>query len=169
MAAAKASRFTRPPSGRFPHRKRRKQGDSLFFMFWPDHTLQKRRGISYTDYKKGAFCMTTDRLAAACGFRPLFLGGAREVTGVFCGDLISWAMVRAKAGDAWCTVTGGENTVAAAVLAGCACVVLCHGAEPDAAMLRAAKAHGVSLFAAGLPEFEAGAAVARAMGEQGRA
>ena len=106
--------------------------------------------------------MTTDRLAEACGFRPLFLGEAREVTGVFCGDLISWAMVRAKAGDAWCTVTGSENAVAAALLAGCACVVLCHGAKPDAAMLRAAKEHGMTLFAAELPEFEAGVAVAHA-------
>lgn len=108
--------------------------------------------------------MTTDRLAAACGFRPLFLGAAREVAGVFCGDLVSWAMVRAKAGDAWCTVMGGENTVAAALLAGCACVVLCHGLQADAAMLRAAKAHGVTLFASDLPEFEAGAAVAAAVG-----
>ena len=107
--------------------------------------------------------MTTDRLAAACGFRPLFLGEAREITGVFCGDLVSWAMVRARSGDAWCTVMGSENAVAAAVLAGCACVVLCHGAAPDAAMLRAAKEHGISLFAAGLPEFEAGAAIAAAV------
>lgn len=107
--------------------------------------------------------MTTDRLAEACGFRPLFLGEPREVTGVFCGDLVSWAMVRAKAGDAWCTVMGSENTVAAAMLAGCACVVLCHGAAPDAAMLRAAKEHGMTLFAADLPEFEAGAAAARAV------
>lgn len=109
--------------------------------------------------------MTTDRLAAACGFRPLFLSEAREITGVFCGDLVSWAMVRARAGDAWCTVTGSENAVAAAVLAGCACMVLCHGAVPDAAMLRAAKEHGISLFAAGLPEFEAGTAVAHALKE----
>lgn len=108
--------------------------------------------------------MTTDGLAAACGFRPLFLGEAREVAGVFCGDLVSWAMVRAGAGDAWCTVMGGENTVAAAVLAGCACVVLCHGAAPDAAMLRAARERGVTLFAADLPEFEAGAAIAAAVG-----
>ncbi len=106
--------------------------------------------------------MTTDRLGAACGFRPLFLGAARQVTGVFCGDLVSWALVRAKAGDAWCTVMVGENTVAAALLAGCACVVLCHGTEASAAMLRAAKEHGVTLFAADLPEFETGAAIARA-------
>ena len=107
--------------------------------------------------------MTTDRLAEACGFRLLFLGEPREVTGVFCGDLVSWAMVRAKAGDAWCTVMGGENVAAAAVLADCACVVLCHGAAPDADLLRAAKEHGVTLFAAGLPEFEAGAAIAAAV------
>ena len=110
--------------------------------------------------------MTTDQLAAACGFRPLFLGEVREITGVFCGDLVSWAMVRAKAGDAWCTVMGSENAVAAALLAGCACVVLCHGAAPDAAMLRAAREHGMTLFAAGLPEVEAGAAVAAALGRR---
>lgn len=107
--------------------------------------------------------MRTDELPAACGFAPLAPGAARAVRGVFCGDLLSWAMVRAKAGDAWCTVMDGENTVAAALLAECACVVLCHGAAPDEAMLRQARAHGLALFATSLPEFEAGCAVARAL------
>ena len=110
--------------------------------------------------------MTTDQLAVACGFRPLFLGAARQVTGVFCGDLVSWALARAGEGDAWCTVMDGENVVAAALLAGCACVVLCHGAEASAAMLCAAKERGMTLFASGLPEFEAGAAVVRAIKER---
>ena len=111
--------------------------------------------------------MSTDELSVAGGFTPMILGGRRDVTGVFCGDLISWAMVRAEAGDAWCTVMGGENTVAAALLAGCACVVLCHGARPDAAMLRAAREHGVTLLTAEQPEFEAGQRIARALETDG--
>ncbi len=108
--------------------------------------------------------MTNHQLAAACGFRVLAAGSEKEAAGVFCGDLVSWAMVRAKAGDVWCTVMGGANVVAAAVLAGCACVVLCHGAAPDDAMLRAAAEHGAALFASDLPEFEAAVAAARAAG-----
>ena len=32
--------------------------------------------------------------------------GTREVTGGYTGDLLSWAMGRAKEGDAWFTVMG---------------------------------------------------------------
>lgn len=66
------------------------------------------------------------RLRARCGGRD---AGDR---GHFYGDLLSWAMGRAKEGDAWFTVMGNVNAVAVAALADCACIVLCHGAALDA-------------------------------------
>ena len=48
--------------------------------------------------------MTTKELSAACGFAPAVEAEAREVQGaVATGDLLSWAMGRAKEGDAWFT------------------------------------------------------------------
>ena len=40
----------------------------------------------------------------------------KEITGCYCGDLLSWVMSRAKEGDAWLTVMGNVNAVAVAVL-----------------------------------------------------
>ena len=108
--------------------------------------------------------MNTGDLPARCGFRPLVPGTDREIRGIFTGDLLSWAMGRAKEGDAWFTVMGNVNTVAVASLADCACVVLCHGAVLDDLARQRAEENGVLVFAADLPEFEAGLALAKAMG-----
>ena len=40
--------------------------------------------------------MTTAELAAACGFVPVVPGEARGIDGIFAGDLLSWAMSRAR-------------------------------------------------------------------------
>ncbi len=55
----------------------------------------------------------------------------REVTGCYCGDLLSWVMSRAKEGDAWITVMGNVNAVAVAVLSDCACIILSENASLD--------------------------------------
>lgn len=106
---------------------------------------------------------TTEDLAGACGFQLVVPATGRPVSGVFCGDLLSWVLAQAKQGDAWCTVMSGENTVAVAAAAECACVVLCHGAVPDEAMLARASRHDVAIFTTALPEFEAARALAGAL------
>lgn len=55
----------------------------------------------------------------------------REIMGGYCGDLLSWVMGRASAGDCWFTVMGNINAIAVAVLADCACIVLCENATLD--------------------------------------
>ncbi len=55
----------------------------------------------------------------------------REITGGYCGDLLSWVMGRAQSGDCWFTVMGNVNAVAVAFLADCACIVLCENATLD--------------------------------------
>ena len=107
--------------------------------------------------------MTTKTLAAACGFAPAVEAEEREIAGIFTGDLLSWAMGRAKPGDAWFTVMGNVNSVAVAALADCACIVLCHGAAlDDTARARAAQ-QNINIFTTPLPEFEAGLALAKAL------
>ena len=106
--------------------------------------------------------MTTKELSAACGFAPAVEAETREIAGIFTGDLLSWAMGRAKEGDAWFTVMGNVNAVAVAALADCACIVLCHGAALDAVAKTRAEEQGINIFTTDLPEFEAGFALANA-------
>ncbi len=55
----------------------------------------------------------------------------REITGGYCGDLLSWVMGRATAGSVWFTVMGNVNAIAVCVLADLPCLVLCENAVLD--------------------------------------
>ena len=70
----------------------------------------------------------------------------REVTGGYAGDLLSWVMGRADAGDAWVTIMSNANIVAVASLADPSCVILAEGVEPDAGVAERAEAQGVNLL-----------------------
>lgn len=72
--------------------------------------------------------------------------GAREVTGGYTGDLLSWVMGRAEEGDAWITIMSNANIVAVATLAGVSCVLLAEGVEPDQGVARLADEKGVNLL-----------------------
>lgn len=108
--------------------------------------------------------MMTSQLQTLCGFVPQTGDEDRQIDGIFVGDLLSWAMGRAKPGDAWFTVMGNVNTVAVASLADCACIVLCHDAPLDDMARQRAQQQGIVIFTTPLPEFEASLALAKAMG-----
>ena len=91
-------------------------------------------------------------------------GASREIRGVYCCDLLSIVMGRAKADDAWFTVMANVNTVAVAVLADVACVILAEGMQLDADSLQKAEEQGVCVLAAELPVFEASRALADRLG-----
>lgn len=67
----------------------------------------------------------------------------KEVSGCYCGDLLSWVMSRAKEGDVWLTVMGNVNAVAVAVLTDCACIVLTENATLDEQAKTKAEMQGV--------------------------
>ncbi len=71
----------------------------------------------------------------------------REVTGGYCGDLLSWVMGRAQSGDCWFTVMGNINAIAVAVLADCACIVLTENAPLDDDAKARAEMQGVTVLA----------------------
>ncbi|MCL1809527.1 MAG: hypothetical protein FWG42_07180 [Clostridiales bacterium] len=79
----------------------------------------------------------------------------RSIESVYCCDLLSLVMGRAPAGGAWVTVMGNVNSVAVAVLADVACVVLAEGAAYDDVAEHRAKDKGVALFKTDLPVFDA--------------
>lgn len=106
--------------------------------------------------------MTVEQLAENLQLQTLVAGdGSREVTGGYCGDLLSWVMGRAQAGDAWFTVMGNVNAVAVAVLADTACIVLAEDSPLDEDARARAEAQGVAVLRSSRTIFELAAALAR--------
>ncbi len=90
---------------------------------------------------------TVNELILSLSLTPLLLSdGERPVTGGYCGDLLSWVMGRAKAGDAWVTIMSNVNVAAVAQLADPACVILAENVAPDPALLSAAKRSELNLL-----------------------
>ena len=79
--------------------------------------------------------------------------GTREVTGGYTGDLLSWVMGRAEAGDAWITIMSNANVVAVATLADVSCILLAEGVEPDSGVRELAAEKGVNLLGGGESAF----------------
>ena len=70
----------------------------------------------------------------------------KEISGCYCGDLLSWVMSRANEGDVWLTVMGNINSVGVAVLADVACIVLTENAALDEDALNRAKQNDVIIL-----------------------
>ncbi len=79
----------------------------------------------------------------------------RDLSKVFCCDLLSIAMSKAPEGCAWVTVMGNKNTLAVATLADAACVVLAEGVKLNETDEACAKEQGVTIFTTDMPVFDA--------------
>ncbi len=91
--------------------------------------------------------MTVNNLVEKLNLKVLVEGDQnREITGGYCGDLLSWVMGRAQSGDCWFTVMGNINAVAVSVLADCACIVLCENSILDEDAKMRAKMQGVAIL-----------------------
>lgn len=98
--------------------------------------------------------MTVNDLIYA-GFSPVSVSEPeRELCGVYIGDLLSWVMGRAAAGNAWITIMSNVNVAAVASLADVGCVILAEGVEPDKQLLKAAETRGINLLKSEFPAYE---------------
>jgi hypothetical protein len=79
----------------------------------------------------------------------------REISGIYCCDLLSIAMGKMPAGSAWVTVMGNVNTLAVATLADASCIILAEDSHLDAAAVAKAKEQGITVFETELPVFDA--------------
>ena len=95
--------------------------------------------------------MTVEELAQRLDLRILVGGEAlsREAEGGYCGDLLSWVMSRAQSGDVWFTVLGNVNSIAVAMLADVACIVLCEDAPLDEDARARAEEKGIAVLTSG--------------------
>ncbi len=106
--------------------------------------------------------MTVNDLIAVLNAEVLVTGDlSRPVTGGYCGDLLSWVMGRAKAGDAWFSVMGNVNAIAVCVLADVACLVLCENATLDDAARTRADMEGVTVLRSSCSAYELAAVLAQ--------
>lgn len=109
--------------------------------------------------------MTTLELARRLGWKAAVAGEAREITGGYCGDLLSWVMGRAPQGSAWITVMTNVNVAAVAALCDVACVVLAQGAIPDEALQIRAEREGISILLTENDAYTAAVRLAQQLGE----
>ena len=101
--------------------------------------------------------MTVEDLIGKGIFRVVAEGDdlSREITGIFCCDLLSVAMGRAPSMSAWVTVMGNMNTLAVAALADAACIIMAEGAVLDEAAMKKAKDQEITVMGTELPIFDA--------------
>jgi predicted transcriptional regulator len=81
-------------------------------------------------------------LSVACGEKGL----DREVTGGYCGDLLSDVMAHAPKGGIWMTIQSHQNILAVAVLRELAAIVLVNGRTPDQETAARADEEGIPIL-----------------------
>ncbi len=80
---------------------------------------------------------------------------ARNISGIYCCDLLSFAMGRAPESCAWVTVMGNINTLAVASLADVSCVIMAEGVSLDDTVRDKAREQGITILATDKPVFDA--------------
>lgn len=80
---------------------------------------------------------------------------SREISKVFCCDLLSISMSKAPENGVWVTVMGNKNTLAVASLTDISCIVLAEGVTFAEEELSVAKEEGITVFNTELPVFDA--------------
>jgi hypothetical protein len=79
---------------------------------------------------------------------------AREVTGAYCGDLLSDVIARSQQGQLWITIQVHVNIVAVAVLKELAGIVIVNGRVPTPETVARAAEENVVLLTSGFTAFE---------------
>ena len=104
--------------------------------------------------------MTVKELASELDLKIICMpDGEREITGGYAGDLLSWVMGRAQAGDAWVTIMSNVNIVAVATLADPACIILSEGVVADDGVVAKAESVGVNILSSNEDTFTVSAKI----------
>lgn len=77
-----------------------------------------------------------------------------EVTGVYCGDLLSWVMSHAARGSAWITVHTHLNIVAVASLTELSCIIIPENIEVDESTIQKAISEKVAIVRSELSTYQ---------------
>ena len=77
-----------------------------------------------------------------------------EISGGYCGDLLSWVMGNGQADMVWVTIMTNINVVAVASLIDFSAVILAEGCVPDDDVIAAAKQRGINLLVSERSSYE---------------
>lgn len=87
-----------------------------------------------------------------------------EVTGGYTGDLLSWVMGRASAGNVWVTIMTNTNIVAVASLVGVSAIVIAEGLQLPAEVAAMAEKQGINILRSPHPTFETSSEIGGVIG-----
>ena len=105
--------------------------------------------------------MTVDCFAKLSGFKVISLPHPDKVIdGVYVGDLLSWVMGRAEAGNLWITIMSNVNVIAVGSLTDVSAIILAEGVTLEADVLSVATDKGINILSSGLPIYETAKVVA---------
>lgn len=85
----------------------------------------------------------------------------KEINGCYCGDLLSWVMSRAEAGNIWLTVMGNVNSIGVAVLADISCIILTENAALDEDAKKRAEENDVVILTTSKNSYSVAAEISR--------
>ncbi len=102
--------------------------------------------------------MTLKEFIEKSGFNVINIGSDTEknLSVVFCCDLLSIAMSKAPSASVWVTVMGNINAIAVSVLTEIGCIILAEGINLDEAALEKSRQQGVTVLKSNLPIFDIG-------------
>ena len=100
--------------------------------------------------------MTIQELLEKTGWKLITteLDTSTEVTGAYCGDLLSWVMGKGESGQVWITVQGHMNVIAVALLREFSAVIIADNANIPEDMIEKANEEKLILIESGLPSYE---------------
>ena len=77
----------------------------------------------------------------------------REVSGVYCCDLLSWVMANGKADNAWVTVQVHGNILAVASLLDFSCIIIPENIGVEDSIIEKADEEGIMIFSTELDTY----------------
>ena len=78
----------------------------------------------------------------------------REISGLYCSDLLSWVMANAKNGNVWVTVQIHNNILAVASLLELSCIVIPENIAVEESILQKASGEGIPMFSTELATYD---------------
>ena len=99
--------------------------------------------------------MTVKEICEKCGFDLVVNGDTdRNISGVYCCDLLSVVMSKGFEDCAWVTIMNNLNSVAVASLIDMSCIVLAGDLPADESLVEKATSQGINVISSHLPIFE---------------
>ena len=99
--------------------------------------------------------MTVNELIEKTELKPIVLSdGECEISGVYCGDLLSWVMGKAESGNLWVTIMSNVNVLAVATLEEISAVILSENVALEQSVLDTARQKNVNILSSSLGTYE---------------